>query len=132
MAINATIKLVNTQLANLSPHENKYYVTGIIFMVLIMGLLIYVNFFYEYSLSELTFKIFDNPLCCCFKLIICKCVFMYKFVNTIMNDDDFFKDISSNNTNNRNSNESSGNGLVRVNEINHNQIDIVCIDENKK
>jgi hypothetical protein len=49
-----------------------------------------------------------------------------------MNDDDFFKDISSNNTNNRNSNESSGNGLVRVNEINHNQIDIVCIDENKK
>ncbi len=57
---------------------------------------------------------------------------LVRIILIIKADDDFFKDISSNKTNNRNSNESSGNGLVRVNEINHNQIDIVCIDENKK
>ena len=47
-----------------------------------------------------------------------------------MNDDDFFKDVSSNNDNTRDSNVSSGNGVVSVNGINHNNIDI--IDENKK
>ena len=132
MSINATIKLVNTQLANSSPHENKYYTTGIVFMVLVMGLLVYVNFFHEYSLRDIFFKIFDNRLCCCFKFIIFKCIFLYKCMNTIMNDDDFIKGVTPQNDNNRSSNEANGNGFVSINEINNNHIDIVCIDENKK
>jgi hypothetical protein len=52
-ASNSTIQIsdhFNDRLNTLSP--NTYYVPGVIFMVCVIGLLLYANFFYEYNLKD--------------------------------------------------------------------------------
>ena len=52
-ASNSTIQIsdhFNDSLNTLSP--NTYYVPGVIFMVCVIGLLLYANFFYEYNFKD--------------------------------------------------------------------------------
>ena len=125
MISNATIKIVNTQLILSSSYGNKYYTIGILFMVFVMGLLIYVNFFNEYSISQLFFKILDSKLFCCFRIIICKCLLFYKIPSDINTD--------AENTNNASQSFNEISGNVCANNNNSNNIYVDGIDlENKK
>jgi hypothetical protein len=100
---------------------NKYYVTGVVFMIFVIGLLLYVNFFYEYPLRVYFFKMLDSKLCCCFRIVVFNCIYMYQNVFNLPEDTiNINNDYNCNNNNRdnndsiRNFNSNNANGYVNI------------------
>lgn len=56
--------------------SGNYYVGGVVFMVSVLGLLMYVNFYYENCFSETCYDLSRLSCCCCVQLC-----FKYKLCN---------------------------------------------------
>ena len=71
--INQTVEISNNPYMISEINSNKYYIPGIMFMICVMGVLIYVNFFYEYTLTQIVTKIVNFKIFYCFREFIFKC-----------------------------------------------------------
>ena len=60
---NTDAKTHDTVIYELDPN----YVVGIVFMLTVIGLLLYVNLFYDYSFKEAFLRIYHMRCCCCLK-----------------------------------------------------------------
>lgn len=126
----SSINTISTTTTN-PPQTNGYYISGVIFMFCIMGLLLYVNFFYEYTISDAFKKVLNFKICCCLRVLIDKCIAAYEIVNyvdPVDNAQSIYN--SNNNSNNINSNldninniiATNSNAAVIYNDVNHNHI----------
>lgn len=50
-----------------SAASNNYYIVGVLFMLSIIGLLLYVNLYYEYCFRDTCIQMSKWRLCCCLK-----------------------------------------------------------------
>ncbi len=91
-------------------NQNEYYEAGIIFLFLVLLVLIYANFYYEYCFTNFLFKLSKSRLCICLK-----CFFKNQKKNTSYLS---FRDNQNNNNNNNNKNNLDDKYLVYDQKIN--------------
>ncbi|CAF1040877.1 unnamed protein product [Brachionus calyciflorus] len=72
--LNKKVYILNRE--SVANNGNNYYVGGVVFMVSVLGLLMYVNFYYENCFTDSCLDLSKIPCCCCVRLL-----FKYRIFN---------------------------------------------------